>query len=241
MQTQPSILLIIVNYNQEREIEKFLVSLSSYWPNQHSILVDDGSTDRSHIIAENLGFTVIRHQNNQGVGAAIRTGIDHAKSKGYDCVLIMSSNGKMIPAEIPTIVTPILQDKADYVTGSRFLIGGDSPGLSNFRRLSIPIFSFICTMLLRRKFSDITCGFRCYKIDFLFNGSCNIHQEWLSRYELEYYIHYWACDQNLRICEVPVTIKYSHLEKNRTSKIRPVLDWWSMIKPLFFLRLRLRK
>lgn len=242
MQTsQPRILLVIVNFNQDREIENFLTSLGAHWAKEDSILIDDGSSDSSVTIAKRLGYKVFKHEINKGVGAAIRSGIIQARANGYDSVLIMSSNGKMIPTEIPAITRPILENKADYVTGSRFLVGGGSPGLSLFRRLSIPLFSFICTVLLGRKFSDITCGFRCYKIDFLFNGTCDIHQDWLSRYELEYYIHYWACHQGLRIHEIPVTIKYSHLEKKRTSKIRPILDWWSMIKPLFYLRLKLRK
>ncbi|WP_413575148.1 glycosyltransferase family 2 protein [Bdellovibrio sp. HCB290] len=242
MQTDKSpILLVIVNYNQELEIENFLTSLIHHWDRQHAVLVDDGSSDSSPATAERLGYKVVRHTQNSGVGAAIRTGIEHAKRNGYESVLIMSSNGKMVPSEIPQIVTPIIQNTADYVTGSRFLAGGNSPGLSNFRKLSIPVFSLISTFLLGRKFSDITCGFRCYRISFLFDNTCNIHQDWLSRYELEYYIHYWACRRNLRISEVPVTIKYSHLAKNRSSKIRPIIDWWSMIRPLILLRLSLKK
>lgn len=240
-ESKGSILLIIVNFNQSIEIGNFLSTVVTYWPQQHSVVVDDGSTDDSPSIAHQLGFKVLKHPHNKGVGAAIRTGIVHAKENNYASVLIMSSNGKMVPSEIPSIVGPILSNSADYVTGSRFLNGHRSPGLTLFRRISIPIFSVICTVLLGRKFSDITCGFRCYKIDFLFNGSCDISQEWLSRYELEYYIHFWACESRLRITEVPVTIKYSHLQSNRKSKIRPIIDWWSMIKPLIFLRFNLKK
>ncbi|UYL09544.1 glycosyltransferase family 2 protein [Bdellovibrio sp. SKB1291214] len=242
MQQNPvSILLVIVNYNQELEINSFLCEVMKFWPLKDAVLVDDGSTDRSTEIARNSGFEVIAHPYNQGVGAAIRSGIHHAQKNKYDAVLIMSSNGKMLPSEIASICDPVKMNEADYATGSRFLAGGNSPGLSNFRRISIPIFSAICTFLLGRKFSDITCGFRCYRIDFLFNGTCDINQEWLSRYELEYYIHYWACRTGLCIKEVPVTIRYSHLNEKRKSKIRPIVDWWSMIKPLLFLRLKLKK
>ncbi|WP_413293252.1 glycosyltransferase family 2 protein [Bdellovibrio sp. HCB185ZH] len=236
-----SILLVIVNYNQNQEIAGFLSDVIQHWPQNQSVVVDDGSYDDSPDIAQQRGFKVLRHLKNQGVGAAIRTGILYARENKYEAVLIMSSNGKMVPSEIHTVVSPLLNKKADYVTGSRFLNGNRSPGLTLFRRLSIPIFSSICTILLKRRFSDITCGFRCYKIDFLFNETCDISQEWLSRYELEYYIHYWACENRLKIAEVPVTIKYNHLQSNRKSKIRPIIDWWSMIKPLFFLRLKLKK
>lgn len=237
----PKIQLIIVNYNQEKEIGAFLSSVIEFWNQNDIVLVDDGSTDGSLDIAKSLNFICLTHSTNQGVGAAIRTGILHAKKNRYDHVLIMSSNGKMVPSEIPTVTASVLAGRADYVTGSRFLKGGRSPGLTTFRRMMIPVFSSLCAALLDRKFSDITCGFRCYKIDFLFNSNCDISQEWLSRYELEYYIHYMACRQKLRIEEVPVTIKYDHLAKNRQSKIRPFIDWWSMTRPLLYLRLGIRK
>lgn len=235
------ILLSVANYNQAPEIKNFLQELVKYWPKEHLIVVDDGSTDDSWLVPQQMGIQVLRHPSNRGVGAAIRTAIHFAKAKEYKSILLMSSNGKMAPAEISKIVSPILNNSADYTTGSRFMTGGDFPGMSLFRRWSIPLFSLVSSLLLGRYFTDITCGFRCYHLDFLFNGECDINQNWLDRYEMEYYIHFWACKKGLRISEVPVTIKYSHLEKRRHSKIRPFIDWWSMIKPLIYLRFEVKK
>jgi dolichol-phosphate mannosyltransferase len=205
------------------------------------IVVDDGSTDGSQDFPATLGIQTLRHERNIGVGAAIRTALLHARDNNYKFILLMSSNGKMKPIEIERLVGPVLNGSADYTTGSRFIKGGESPGLTPFRRAMIPVFSILASIVLFRRFSDITCGFRCYKLDFLFDGSCDINQDWLNRYEMEYYIHFWACKLKLRVQEVPVTIRYDHLKKNRFSKIRPVVDWWSMMKPLFYLRLGLKK
>lgn len=235
------ILLGVANYNQAQEIDSFLQKLVQQWPAEKIVLADDGSTDDSWQIAARYNIKILRHSQNLGVGAAIRTLINEAKDQNYSAILLMSSNGKMVPSEIPRLIEPILKNEADYVTGNRFLDGGDYPGLGVFRQWSIPIFSVISSVLLGRKFSDITCGFRCYKIDFIYNGKFNINQTWLNRYEMEYYIHFWACQLKLRIKEVPVTIRYDHLEKKRKSKIRPFFDWWSMVKPLIYLRLGLRK
>lgn len=235
------ILLSVANYNQIHEIHNFLSELLKYWDKENLVVVDDGSTDGSDNIPATFGITTLRHSQNSGVGVAIRTAIQYARDEKYLAVVLMSSNGKMKPAEIGRVVQPIIDGSADYTTGSRFIEGGNSPGLTTFRKMTIPIFSLLSSIALFRKFSDITCGFRCYKIDFLFNGSCDISQSWLNRYEMEYYIHYWACHQGLRIQEVPVTIQYDHLGKKRVSKIRPIIDWWSMIMPLFYLRLGLRK
>jgi len=235
------ILLAIVNYNQIQEFPKFLPEVLKHWDQAQIVVVDDGSSDGSEKVSEGYGIKTVRHSHNLGVGAAIRTAILWARENNYKAILIMSSNGKMKPSEVGRIVNPIIEGLADYTTGSRFIEGGNSPGLTSFRKLMIPLFSFLASIALLRRFSDITCGFRCYKIDFLFNGCCDISQNWLNRYELEYYIHYWACQQGLKIQEVPVTIQYDHLTKSRLSKIRPFIDWWSMIMPLFYLRFRFRK
>lgn len=234
-------LVIVVNYNQEHEIRAFLEKLSGHQPVADTLIVDDGSSDSSPAIAERLGYRVLRHDVNRGVGAAIRTGIHEARTTGYDYVIINSSNGKMQPEDLGVIRGPIERDEADYTTGSRFLAGGGSPGLPWFRRLAIPVFSAALGLLLRRRFTDITCGYRAYRIDWLFAPGVHIDQPWLDRYELEYYIHYWACRTGQRIVEVPVAIRYDHLRPGRTSKIRPGRDWWLMARPVLLLELGLRK
>jgi dolichol-phosphate mannosyltransferase len=233
-------LVVVVNYNQEQEIAAFLTALERHQPLADTVVVDDGSSDASPHIAAALGYRVLTHGTNRGVGAAIRTGIHEARRAGYDYVIINSSNGKMRPEDLAAIRGPIERGEADYTTGSRFAAGGGSPGLPRFRRLAIPLFSAALSLLLRRRFSDITCGYRAYTIDWLFGPGVRIDQPWLDRYELEYYIHYWACRSGRRIAEVPVTIRYDHLNPGRTSKISPGRDWWLMARPIVLLSLGLR-
>ena len=232
--------LVVTNYNQMGEIREFLRRCQQHFPIARTIVVDDGSKDGSPEYAESQGYDVLRHPKNMGTGAAIRSGILYAKEQGCQWVVLSSSNGKIRPEDFETVYTPILTGEADYVTGSRFLKGGESPGLTPFRRLMIPIFSFLVFPILGRWFSDITCGFRSYTLDFLSHPKCQINQDWLNRYEFEYYVHYWACKLGLRIKEVPVTIPYTHLAKGRKSKIIPFVGWWSMIRPLVYLRLGIR-
>lgn len=233
-------LLIVANYNQVKEIGSVLDRCEKYFSKRNTVVVDDGSTDGSCELAEERGFTVLRHEKNMGIGAGIRTGIDYAMANGYTWVLISSSNGKIRPEDYETVYTPLIKGEADYVTGSRFAAGGSSPGLTPFRRFAIPIFSLLTFPFLGKRFSDITCGFRAYSLDLFRGTKCNIHQEWLNRYELEYYIHYWACRLGGRIKEVPVVIPYTHLAKGRKSKIKPFVGWWSMIRPFVYLRLGFR-
>ena len=233
--------LIVLNFNQAFEIKKFLTELKHFWSVRDCVVVDDGSTDGSDGLAEELGFLVLRHDQNRGAGAAIRTGILWSKENQFEAVVIMSSNGKMRPCDISRVVSPVRSGDADYVTGNRYIEGGGSPGLTRFRRIAIPIFSWIGSILIGQWFSDITNGFRCYKIKDLFGGGMDIEQSWLDRYEMEYYIHFYAVKLGLRIVEVPVVIRYQHLEAGRKSKIVPLVGWWSMFRPLILLRLGLKK
>jgi dolichol-phosphate mannosyltransferase len=234
-------LLIIVNYNQEKEIGGFLRLLFEKAPQIDKVLVDDGSTDQSKNIALAHGMHVIEHTTNRGVGAAIRSGIHYAQTHEFSHVIIMSSNGKMVPQDLDLFLAAITTGQYDYVTGSRFIAGGSSPGLSLFRSMMIPIFSRIASLLLFKKFTDITCGYRAYRIDFLGSEPIDIEQSWLNKYEMEYYIHYWACRKNLKILEVPVTIPYTHLEASRKSKIKPITGWWSMMRPFLYLTLGIKR
>lgn len=239
----PKGLVIVANYNQHLEIEKYLGECGEALPKEMYLVVDDGSTDGSDAIAERMGFQVLRHGRNRGIGAALRTGIEYASAQGKEWVLITSSNGKMVPAEFSEIFLPVSSGEVDYVQGSRFLDLGRSPGLPRFRRWAIPVFSILTSLVLGRRFSDVTCGLRAYRIHpFLNHAKIHLNQDWLDRYELEYYIHYHAVRTlNLRIREVPVTIRYDHLGEGRKSKIKPIVGWWSMIRPFVYLALGVRK
>jgi dolichol-phosphate mannosyltransferase len=234
-------LLVVVNFDQELEIGRFLEDLRRTDHRLDVVVVDDGSRDRSPEIAEDLGYAVIRHSRNCGVGAAIRTGIRHALSQAsYDFVLIMSSNGKMKPGDLKTVVAPVVEGRADYVQGTRFGMTGKTLGLPLFRALAIPAYSMMASLILRRRFTDITCGFRAYRLWIVQHPRVRLDQPWLDRYEAELYIHYYACRLGARIVEVPVTIDYSHLTPGRTSKMRPFSGWWSLLRPFLLLATGLR-
>lgn len=234
------VLVAVVNYNQDQEIGQFLDRLSRNFSVADTVIIDDCSSDRSAEVARSAGYHLLSHSSNQGVGAAIRTGIQYARERGYTAIAIMSSNGKMRPEELDKIISPVRAGVADYVVGSRFLAGGSSPGLSLFRRVTIPLFSLFAWPLLGRRFSDVTCGFRCYNLKMFDDPRLDIDQPWLNRYEMEFYIHYWGCVLGMRFQEVAVTIPYNHLAPDRVSKIRPLTGWWSIVRPLILLRLGIK-
>ena len=97
------------------------------------ILVDDGSTDGTRDVLTTMGeedgeLRVLMHEQNQGKGAALRTGIEAATG---DLVIVQDADLEYDPFEYPKLIQPILDDKADVVYGSRFA-GGESHAVIRF-------------------------------------------------------------------------------------------------------------
>lgn len=233
------ILAAVLTFNEGDKLKKLLTQFDQ--DGMYDILlVDDGSTDDSFDSIEKDRFKIIRHDQNLGVGAGIKTAVNFARQNSYDSIVIMAGNGKMLPVEIPRLLKPILENDIDYVQGSRYLEGGRSDRLPLFRRVMIKLFTIISNIILGQKGTDITCGFRAYKLSIFEDPEIDIDQSWLNQYELEYYLHYKVVKRKYRIEEVPVSMIYPKEGKNY-SKIKPFVGWWSMVRPWIFLSLRLKK
>jgi len=201
-------------------------------------VIDDGSTDGGPAEAERAGGRVIHLGANRGIGAAIRTGLLAARDAGYEVAVIMAASGKDRPEEIPTLLAKI-REGYDYVQGSRFAAGGVSVNLPLARGLLIRAFTVAFRILSGYPGTDVTNGFRAYRLSLLDDPRVRIEQPWLDRYELEYYIHWKAITLGRRICEVPVSKTYP-AKRHGYSKIRPVVDWWHILRPALLLKLKLR-
>lgn len=230
--------MIIPVYNEENRIKTVLEKFGEVKIDE-VLVVNDGSADTTSTVLKDFDVRVINHHEKQGVGSCIRDGIDHARKNDFELVVVMAGNGKDDPREIPILLKPIIEENYDYIQGSRYLEGGQAGNLPLARKLGIKAFTFLWSMLLRRRLTDVTNGFRAYKVSLFDDPKINIWQEWLSTYELEYYIHFWVLKLKYKFGEVPVSKIYP--SKKKYSKIRPFLDWWPIIKPLFYLLLRIRK
>lgn len=200
-------------------------------------VADDGSTDESPALCEAAGAVVLRLQH-RGAGAAIRAGIHAAKDAGFWAVLVMAGNGKDDPAEATRLIDR-LASGADYVQGSRYLPGGSRDNLPLIRNLAIRGYSLAFRLMTGFAGTDVTNGFRAYRLAIFDDPRVNIDQDWLDRYELEYYIHFKAITLGYKVAEVAVSKTYP--KTGAYSKIRPFLDWWSIIGPTLMLWLRLRR
>lgn len=127
------------------------------------IVVDDGSTDRTAEIARARSAAVISHEENRGLGAAVRTGLRVAVERGADAVAYLDADLEYHPEDIPRLVEPVLAGRADYMLGSRFS-GRDRGvrGMRLYRRIGNRAFTLLLVLLTRRWMTDGQTGMRAF-------------------------------------------------------------------------------
>lgn len=244
MKVRPRILIGTVFYNEIRTIDHLLPKykkLKFPFPH-HFLFVNDGSSDKTDITVKNFlkkenikNSTVLDNKKNSGVGFTIRRIIKYGIEKKYDICVIMAGNGKDDPNEIPKLIKPIIEEDFDYIQGSRFLEGGSFKNLPFLRKMMIRGFTTIMFLFTGFKSTDATNGFRAYKFSIFNDKRINLDQDWLDRYELETYLHYKVITLGYKIKEIPVSKDYIQGVKSY-SKIRPIVDWWKLARPVFLVK-----
>ncbi len=200
------------------------------------LLVNSGSTDGCEELIRKAGLPYIDIPTNQGANLTYIKAVDWALENGYDVLGTLAGNGKMLPSEMPRLLDPVLQGKADYVSGSRFLPGGSFPNIRRFRQHSIPMVNRFVQLLTGVKLTDATCGYRCWRLDIIRRARFDWHAKWLWSYGLEYYLYAKVLlDGGFRSIEVPVTMRYPP-RGQRCSKIPPIVGWYQMLKPWVIAR-----
>jgi dolichol-phosphate mannosyltransferase len=208
---------------------------------EETVVVDDGSTDRTGERARAAGATVLTGAH-RGVGAAIRLGIDYAISRGYDVVVIVSGAGKTPPAQIPQLLGPVLAGDAEFAQGSRYAHGGKFLRMTLSRKIGTRGYTFLFSLLVGRRVTDASSGFRAIRLSLFTDKRIDLWQPWLDGYELEPYLLFQALRLGHRVVEVPVTIKYPDVIRGQTyTKMRAWSDWYRIFRPVLFLALGLKR
>jgi glycosyltransferase involved in cell wall biosynthesis len=123
MPTPPRISVIIPVFNEQDAIEKVIGDIPGHLPTE-IIVVDNGSTDQTAKLAAAMGARIVR-ENRRGYGSACLAGI--AATNNPDIVVFLDGDYSDHPNEMPDLIAPILENRADLVIGSRVL-GNSEPG-----------------------------------------------------------------------------------------------------------------
>lgn len=231
------IIAAIPAYNEEKTIAKTILLAQKYV--NRVVVCDDGSTDMTADIARRLGADVARHEDNMGYGVAIQTLFKKVRELDADAMITLDGDGQHDPSEIPLLVEPILEDKADVVIGSRFL--GDPEKKNNIpkhRRVGIKLITKLTGAASNNTLSDAQSGFRAYGRKAL--QSLNLNENGMG---VSVEVLMEAKRHGLRVAELPARCVYHGLD--RTSTSGPVRHGMSVVmsiirlvveeKPLFFL------
>ena len=155
-------------------------------------------------------------------------------------LVILAGNDKDRPDEIPRLLAQI-REGCDFVQGSRYLDGGNYGNMPIYRRLATQfVHPWLFTLATCRRITDSTNGFRAFRLSLLEDKRIDLTQDWLDQYELEPYLFFKAITLGYRVAEVPVTKIYPPKELGYT-KMKPITGWWSILRPIFLLGLRIRK
>ena len=194
------IAVVIPAYNEAANIAPVLATLPAevLGLRLHPIVVDDGSSDDTMERARAVGAAAVHLPLNRGQGAALRTGYRLALATGARLVVTMDADGQHQPSELPRLIQPILDGKADVVNGSRVLGAADPSHTA--RTLGIKVFAWALSALTASRVTDPACGYRAVRTEAL--RGLEFHQDQFhnSEFILE------ASKRKLTSVEVPVTV-----------------------------------
>lgn len=195
--TDHTLSVIIPVYNEAQTLDELLRQVCAAPCDKQILVVDDGSNDQTPAILERFEatcpFVLLRHKENRGKGAAIRTALPFARGR---LTIIQDGDLELRPSEYPRLIAPLLAGEADFVIGSRY---SESRGQS-LSQLGVSILGIIVRMLYSIRLTDEAC---CYKV--LATDTLRAMELECERFEFCPEVVAKACRLGLTIKEIPVS------------------------------------
>lgn len=235
-----TISVVVPAYNEEKFIESVINNMPDFIDKIY--VVNDASRDNTQEIASKATrqdgrLLIITHEENKGVGAAIVTGYKKCLEEGIDIAVVLAADNQMDPAELPKLLTPIVEGNADYTKGNRMSTREHLQGMTHWRRFG---------NWLLRWLTRIASG--NYKIMDPQNGYTAISKEALRQIDLDgIYPWYGYCNDilvklsvaDIQVCETPIPARYG--DEKSEIRYREYIPRVSMLLLRDFLwRLRMK-
>lgn len=206
---------VIPAYNEALSIGSIVLQASMFV--DRVIVVDDGSTDNTAKIVELAGADLIQHPKNMGKGVALKNGFKAAGNS--DIIVTLDADGQHRTSEIPKLLKPIKDGKADIVNGSRYINGNDTD-TPIYRRLGQKVLDKATNFNVKEKVTDSQSGFRAFSRKTL--STFRFEQK---GYGIESEMLIEASNANFKIREVAINVRYD-LDG---SKKNPVLQGFGVL------------
>jgi polyprenyl-phospho-N-acetylgalactosaminyl synthase len=218
--------VIIAAFNEEPAIASAVADAVA--TGHRTVVVDDGSRDRTAELAGGAGAIVVRHPFNLGQGAALQTGIDFAVAHGADFIVSFDADGQHRAGDIARLLEPLTAGRAEFALGSRFL--GGAHGIPWSRRLLLKAATVLTRLTTGLAVTDAHNGLRamtrrgarhiCLRQNRMAHASEILDQ---------------IAASGLAFVEVPVTIEYSRYSLAKGQKSSELV---TILIELFARRLR---
>tara|TARA_Y100001968_G_C19420460_1_gene751482 strand:+ start:1048 stop:2028 length:981 start_codon:yes stop_codon:yes gene_type:complete len=199
-------------YNSEETIASIIFSCLEYA--DEVVCIDDCSSDKSAEISKDAGATLISHEKNRGVGGVAKTFFNYAKEKNASIVVLIDSDGQHDPEDLPKMIKPLSENKADLVIGSRFVSGGKSKDMPIYRKFGLKLINGVSKLHSRQHIRDTQSGYRAFNKAAI--NAVRFENEGMKS-SLE--ILESISEKGLRILEIPTTIRY---DLKNTSSLHPI-------------------
>jgi len=192
--------IIIPCYNEERNIEECIKQIPVMDWETEIIVVDDGSTDRTKDIAQNVKDSRVKitgYAKNRGKGYAVKEGI---RISTGSIIAILDADYTSSPKKIPDAVNLIIKEKADFVNGTRFVHPMEKGAMNTFYKLTNKITAFIISLAIGQHLTDTLCGLKVFRKNMLAERIRD--SSWP-----DFNLILEAKKNNLKVVELPVSYK----------------------------------
>ncbi|MCE5208216.1 MAG: glycosyltransferase family 2 protein [Chloroflexi bacterium] len=223
-----NVTVVMPAYNEIDTIQTILQRVQQTGIPQEIVVVDDGSTDGTRELLQNLHddqIRVILHEKNMGKGAAVRTGIQNAKG---DVIIIQDADLEYDPRDYPDLLRPIEEGLTKVVYGSRFL-GGARRSLYFWNMVANKLLTFMTNILYNNILSDMETGYKVFSRDIVKDIPLRSR-----RFDFEPEFTAKILKRKIHIYEVPIRFNPREYSEGKKIRMKDAFEAvWTLIKYRF--------
>ncbi len=198
------LLVAMPAFNEQKTVDRVVCGVPNSLPGIDAVdvlVVDDGSDDRTALVAQEAGARVVHHTRRRGVGAAFHTALAFGIDHGADLIVTIDADGQFDPATIPALIRPVVAGEADFTTASRFKDPALVPEMPRIKIWGNRMMSRLISRLAGQRFHDVSCGMRCYSR----RAALQLHP--LARFTYTQEVFLNLAFKQMRIVEVPLAVR----------------------------------
>ena len=214
-------------FNERATVAEILRAVGATGLADRIIIVDDGSTDGTRellleIVSDNPRMELHLHAHNQGKGAALRTGFAKVET---DLVLVQDADLEYDPREVPNLIVPIAENKADVVFGSRFLGAPRRPTMF-WHMVANKLLTLMTNVLYNSILTDMETGYKLFRREVI--QGIDIRS---NRFDFEPEITAKLLKNKVRIFEVPISFNPREYSEGKKIGLRDAFAAvWALLK-----------